>query len=86
MSDYAEENLLDDEIEYFPFVKLTIEGIVNTYYGSQKDKDYINTTLTEFVKQIFVDSWLIEANKHEENPDIEMETKDAIEKFQDRFF
>ncbi|MCP3926954.1 MAG: hypothetical protein GY714_30720 [Desulfobacterales bacterium] len=67
-------------------MKLTIEGIVNSYNGSQKDKDQINMTLTDFVKKIYVDLWIQQATEDEDEVDIELETEDAVEEFQDRFF
>jgi uridine kinase len=85
-ADYAEENFLDDETEYFPAVKIIIEGIVKSYDGSQKDKETLKKALTDPLKQRFIETWIKQAKEEESDPDIEMETGEAIEVFNERYF
>lgn len=84
-SDYAQKITLDDETEYFPVLKIIIGGIANSYDGSKNDKDHINKSLIDFAKQLYIDSWLKYAIEDEDEPDIEMEKKDAIERFNDLY-
>ena len=85
LSDYAQEITLDDENEYFPFLKIIIEGVANSYDGSKNDKDRINKSLIDFAKQLYIDTWLKYAIEDEDEPDIEMEKEDAIERFNELY-
>ena len=84
-SDFAHKNTLDDETEYFPILKIIIEGVANSYDGSKSDKDYIEKNLVDFAKQLYIDMWLEYAKEDQDEPDIETETKDAIERFNDLY-
>lgn len=84
-SDFAHKNTLDDETEYFPVLKIIIEGVAISYDGSKHNKDYIKKDLADFAKQLYIDRWLEYANEDEDEPDIETETKDAIERFNDLY-
>ncbi len=84
-ADYAEKNGLDDETEYFPLIKLTIESIVKSYDGSKKEKNSLTKSLTDFVKELFIKTWITQAKEEEVDPDIEMETEDAIEEFNESY-
>jgi hypothetical protein len=85
LSDYAQKNTLDDEAEYFPFLKIIIEGIANSYDGSKKDKDHISRSLIDFARQLYIDTWLKYAIEDEDERDVEMEKEDAIERFNELY-
>ncbi|MFN3481194.1 MAG: hypothetical protein ACK415_12535 [Thermodesulfovibrionales bacterium] len=80
-SEFADDNTLDDEEEYFPVLKIIIDGVLESYNGSAQDKEYIERELVNHVKQLYVDTWLKYAKEDEKDPDIEKETREAIKSF-----
>ena len=78
---HAHKNSLDDESEYFPVLKIIIRGVVESYNGSDNDRKIIGHTLVEFVKQDYINIWIKNAKKDEDNHDIKEETKDAQKQF-----
>ncbi len=86
LSEYNKKDSMDDENEYFPIIKVIIAGIVNSYNGPRSDKDRIGNELLDFIKQLYINMWLEYANEEEDEPDIEQETKNAIETFNERYF
>jgi len=85
-SEFADKNSLDDESEYFPVLKIIIDGVVESYNGSAQDKDYIEKELVDHVKQLYVGTWLKYAREDEKEIDIEEETNDAIKRFNKLYF
>ena len=85
-SEFADKNTLDDKYEYFPALKIIIDGVVESYNGSTQDKDYIEKELVDYVKRLYVGTWLKYAKEDQEEPDIEEETNDAIERFNELYF
>jgi hypothetical protein len=85
-SEFADKNTLDDEDEYFPTLKIIIEGVVESYNGAPHDKDSIGKKLADYAKQLYVDTWLKYAKEDVEEPDIEEETLDAMERFNKLYF
>src|SRR3990172_3163113 len=84
-SEFANKNTLDDENEYFPVLKIIMEGVTDSWDGSSQYKDYIKKELADFAKQLYIETWLKYAKKDEDEPDIEKETNDAIERFNDLY-
>lgn len=85
-SEFADKNTLDDECEYFPALKIIINGTVESYNRSTQDKESIEKELIDFVKQLYVSTWLKYAKEDEKEPNIEEETNDAIERFNELYF
>ncbi|MEK9179697.1 MAG: hypothetical protein AAB893_04490 [Patescibacteria group bacterium] len=85
-SEFADKNTLDDEYEYFPALKIIIDGVVESYSGSTQNKEYIEKELVDCVKQLYVGTWLKYAKEDQKEPDIEKETNDAIERFNELYF
>jgi len=83
-ANYAEIEVIDDQAEYFPTVKVIIKGIVETL-ESKKEKETIQSILIDHVKQKYVSLWLEHASEGEEEPDIDYEKKSASIEF-DRFY
>jgi hypothetical protein len=81
---YAEIEVIDDRAEYFPTVKVIIKGIVESL-ESRKEKETIQSTLIDYVKEKYVSLWLKHAAEDEEDPDIDHEKESAAEEF-DRFY
>ncbi len=80
LADYTNKVTLDDESEYFPILKIIINGVVETHKDSE-EKETIRTELINYAKELYVSSWLRCAKEDEENPNIEKETNDAIKQF-----
>ena len=83
-SKYAETEVIDDEAEYFPTVKVIIEGIVGTL-ESTEEKEEIESILIDHVKQHYVSLWIKHATEDEENPDTDYEKGRASSEF-DRIY
>ena len=83
-SEYAEKEFIDDRAEYFPTVRVIIEGIIETL-ESQTEKEKIKSNLIDHVKNQYVSLWLKHAAEDEEDSDIEYETKRASKEF-DRLY
>ncbi|MEA3356805.1 MAG: hypothetical protein U9Q23_05695 [Candidatus Bipolaricaulota bacterium] len=83
---FADKNTLDDESEYFPALKIIIDSVIESYNGSAQGRNYIEKKLVEHVKQLYVCTWLKYAKEDQKEPDIEEETNDAIERFNELFF
>ncbi len=83
-SEHAKTELLDDEAEFFPTIKVIIQGIVRTLDPSE-DIAKLESELIDHVKQHYVALWLEQATEDEEDPDIDYETKRATDDF-DRFY
>ena len=79
-SEYAEEEAIDDEAEYFPTVKVIIDGIVGTLESSTEMKK-TESILIDRVKQHYVSLWLKHATEDEENLDIDYEKRRANSEF-----
>ena len=79
-SEYAEEEVIDDEAEYFPTVKVIIEGIVGTL-ESTEEKEEIESILIDHVKQSYISLWIKNATEDEENADINYEKSRASIEF-----
>lgn len=71
-SEYAKTKFIDDETEYFPTVKVIIEGIIGTL-ESPKEKEEIESVLIDHVKQHYISLWIKHTTEDEENPDIDYE-------------
>lgn len=84
-SEYAEKEVIDDRAEYFPTVKVIIQGIVEAV-ESQKEKDAIRSNLIDHVKQKYVSLWLKHTTEDDEEPDIDYETKRANEVFDSLYY
>ena len=84
-SKYAETEFIDDEAEYFPTLKVIIEGIVKTVESSV-EKEKIELVLIDHVKQHYVSSWIKHTTEDEENPDIDYEKSRAINKFERLYY
>lgn len=85
-SSFADKNRLDDESEYFPTLKIIIAGVVESYDEPAQNKESIKNELVDRAKQLYVDTWLKYAKEDGEDPDIEEETIDAIERFNELYF
>jgi hypothetical protein len=83
-ANYAETEVIDDRAEYFPTVKVIIEGIVEAV-ESKKEKDAIQSILIDHVKQKYVSLWLKHSAGHDEEPDIDYEAKRASEVFENLY-
>lgn len=83
-SEYAEKEVIDDRAEYFPTVKVIIQGVVGTL-KSKIDKETVESILVENVKQHYVSLWLKHATDDEDNPDIDYEKSRANAEFK-RFY
>jgi hypothetical protein len=83
-SEYAEEEVIDDEAEFFPTVKVIIDGIVGTLESSM-EKEKVESILIDHVKQHYVSLWLKHATEDEENPDFDYEKRRASSEF-DRMY
>jgi len=64
-SDFAHDNSPDDEAEYFPVLKIMIEGVIHSFGGFISDKNKIKIKLIEFSKQLYVDQRLQNAREDE---------------------
>jgi hypothetical protein len=84
-ADYAETEVIDDRSEYFPTLKVIIEGIIEAV-KSTKDKDAVQSILVDHVKQKYVSLWLKHSAEDDEDPDIDYETKRANEVFNNLYF
>ena len=84
-ANYAETEVIDDRSEYFPTLKVIIEGIVEAV-ESTKDKDAVQSILVDYVKQKYVSLWLKHSAEDDEEPDIDYETKRANEVFNNLYF
>jgi hypothetical protein len=82
---YAEIEVIDDRAEYFPTVKVIIEGIVGIL-ESPIEKEKTESILIDHVKQKYVSLWLKHSAEDDEEPDIDYETKRANEVFNNLFF
>ena len=80
-ADYAKQNSLDDESEYFPTIKVIIKGIIESFEGPKSEKDSLECTLIEYMRQKYVADWIEYAKEDDENPNLEKETKDALKQF-----
>ena len=60
---YAEIEVIDDRAEYFPTVRVIIEGLVGTLESSI-EKEKIESILTDYVKHHYVSLWI----KHTKAP------------------
>ena len=85
-SDYADENPLDDECEYFPVLKIIIDGVVECCDGSSQNRESIKKDLIDFARKCYVEEWLRNAIEDQNELDIVEETNEAIETFNDLFF
>ena len=83
-AEYAETETIDDGAEYFPTVKVIIEGIVDTI-ESANENEKVESILTDHVKQGYVALWIKHTKEDEEDPDIEYEESRARSAF-DRFY
>ena len=83
-SKYAETEVIDDEGEYFPTVRVIIEGILETL-DSTDEKEKIESVLADHVKKHYVSLWIKHTTEDEENPDIDYEKSRAIKTFE-RFY
>jgi len=83
-SNYAETEFIDDEAEYFPTVRVIIEGIIKTIESSE-EKEEIESVLMNHVKRHYVSLWIKHRTEDEENPDIDYEKGRAINEF-DRLY
>ena len=81
---YAENEFIDDRAEYFPTVKVIIQGIVGALESST-EKEKAESILIDHVKQGYVSLWLKHVSEDEEDPDIEYEESRARSAF-DRFY
>lgn len=84
-SHYAETVIIDDEAEYYPTVKLIIEGIVETLRSSE-EKEKLESILIDQVKQNYISSWIKHTVEDEEDPDIDYEKSRAISEFERLYF
>ena len=84
-ANYAETEFIDDRAEYFPTVKVIIEGIVGTLESS-KEKETVQSILIDHVKQKYVSLWLKHTTEDDEEPDIDYETKRANEVFDSLYY
>lgn len=82
---YAETEVIDDRAEYFPTVKVIIEGIVETVESS-KEKETVQSILIDHVKQDYVSLWLKHSAEDDEESDIDYETKRANEVFNNLYY
>jgi hypothetical protein len=83
-AEYAETETIDDRAEYFPTVKVIIEGIVDMIESST-EKEKAESILIDHVKQGYVALWIKHTKEDEEDPDIEYEESRARSAF-DRFY
>ena len=84
-AEYAQKQIIDDVAEYFPTIKVIIEGIVEAV-DSSKEKEKLEEILVDHVKMIYVSSWIKNATDDEESPDTNYETKRAGSEFNKLFF
>jgi hypothetical protein len=84
-SKYAEKEVIDDRAEYYPTVKVIIQGIVEAV-ESNKEKETVQSILIDHVKQDYVSLWLKHTAEDDEEPDVAYETKRAIEVFNNLYF
>ncbi len=78
--DYYEANALDDEIEFFPFLKIIIGGIIEAC-EDDKERGIIEKQLKAYARELYCKVWIKQAKEYEESPDIEFETEEAIRAF-----
>jgi len=84
-SEYAETEFIDDEAEFFPTVRVIIEGIVGTVESSI-EKEKTESVLIDHVKQHYVSLWIKHTTEDEENPDIDYEKSRAISEFERLYY
>lgn len=84
-ANYAEIEVIDDRTEYFPTVKVIINGIVETL-ESNKEKENIQSIFVDYVKGKYISLWLKHAAEDEEDPDIDYEKERATEEFDRLYF
>ena len=84
-SDYADENPLDEESEYFPVLKIIIDGVVECCDESSQNRESIKKDLIDFARKRYVESCLQKVHEYQNEPDIVEETNEAIETFNDLF-
>jgi hypothetical protein len=82
---YAETQVIDDRAEYFPTVRVIINGIVGIL-ESPIEKEKTESILIDHVKQKYVSLWLKHSAEDDEAPDIDYETKRANDVFNNLFF
>jgi hypothetical protein len=78
--EYNETNHLDDEIEFFPFLKIIIGGTLDTCNTSEEQRD-VEKQLTEYAIQCYVSSWISQAREDEEEIDEVHEKREALKNF-----
>jgi len=78
--DYYEKYSLDDETEFFPALKIIILGIIDAS-EDDKQKGIIEKQLKEYARELYCKLWIQHANEDEVSPDIEFESKEAIQVF-----
>ncbi len=78
---YYENETLDDENEFFPVLKIIINGIVNAF--KDDSRTLIEKELKEYSKELYLSLWLRHAEEDEEDIDVEYERKAAIRAFED---
>jgi hypothetical protein len=61
-SNYADTEFIDDEAEYFPTLKVIIEGIAKTI-DSPEEKEEIESVFIDHVKQHYVSLWIKHAGQ-----------------------
>jgi hypothetical protein len=80
-AEYAETAFIDDEAEYFPTVRVILEGLVGTIESS-KDKEKIESVLIGRVQQDYISRWIKHTKEDEEDPDIDYIKSRAIGEFE----
>jgi len=84
-AEYAETVFIDDEAEYFPTVRVIIEGLVGTTESS-KDKEKIESVLIDRVQKDYISRWIKHTKEDEEDPDIDYEESRAKREFERLYF
>lgn len=84
-SDYAKTEIIDDETEFFPTVKVIIDGVAGTL-ESTNDKEKIKSILIDHVKQHYVSLWVKNATKDGESPDVDYVKKRASNEFERLYY
>jgi hypothetical protein len=84
-SNYAETKFIDDESEYFPTLKVIIQGILETL-ESTEEKEEIESVLIDHVKQHYISLWIKHTSEDDEDPDIDYEKSRAIDEFERLYY
>lgn len=78
---YYEIQHLDDETEFFPFLKVIILGILDSVEDEIQKKE-LKDNFKDYARELYVSLWLKHAEEDEEDINPSEEKKAAIKEFE----